>query len=107
MKRIKISTLLKAGAAAYLAAAIGLAVVTLSANEGKSHAGHEMTVQGDFVKGASIWAKTCQRCHNMRDPKELDDNQWKAVVTHMRLRAGLTGQDARDVLAFLQQSNDK
>jgi hypothetical protein len=47
------------------------------------------------------------RCHNMRDPKELDDKQWKAVVTHMRLRAGLTGQDARDILVFLQLTNDK
>ena len=58
-----------------------------------------------FARGAKAWAEQCARCHNMRDPKELRDDQWKPVVTHMRIRAGLTGQDARDILIFLQGSN--
>tara|TARA_R110002110_G_scaffold70800_5_gene189537 strand:- start:6251 stop:6760 length:510 start_codon:yes stop_codon:yes gene_type:complete len=41
----------------------------------------------------------------MRDPKEVRDELWDAIVTHMRIRAGLTGQDQRDILLFLQQSN--
>ena len=56
-----------------------------------------------FARGAQTWASTCARCHNMRDPKELRDDQWRATVAHMRVRAGLTGQEARDV--FLQGSN--
>lgn len=58
-----------------------------------------------FVRGAKSWANNCARCHNMRDPKELRDDQWRAVVMHMRVRAGLTGDEARDVLAFLEGSN--
>lgn len=41
----------------------------------------------------------------MRDPKSKTDAQWQVVVTHMRLRAGLEGQQARDILTFLQGSN--
>ncbi len=58
-----------------------------------------------FVNGATTWANTCARCHNMRDPKSLRDDQWRAAMAHMRVRAHLTQKEAEDVLAFLQQSN--
>lgn len=58
-----------------------------------------------FARGAQAWADNCGRCHNMRDPKELRDDHWRVTVAHMRVRAGLTGQEARDILAFLQGSN--
>lgn len=58
-----------------------------------------------FANGAKTWADVCARCHNMRDPKSLRDDQWRAAVAHMRVRAGLTGEEAENVLAFLQQSN--
>ena len=60
---------------------------------------------GDFQQGAKIWAENCGRCHNIRGPRELRDDQWITTVFHMRLRAGLTGQESRDVLTFLQGSN--
>jgi len=58
-----------------------------------------------FAQGAKTWANNCSRCHSMRDPKELRDDQWRAVVSHMRVRGNLTGAEARDVLVFLQGSN--
>jgi len=58
-----------------------------------------------FVNGSKTWANTCARCHNMRDPKSLRDDQWRAAMAHMRVRAHLTEKEAEDVLAFLQQSN--
>lgn len=58
-----------------------------------------------FARGARAWAEQCARCHNIRDPKELRDDQWRVVVTHMRVRAGLTGEQTRDILRFLQESN--
>lgn len=61
--------------------------------------------QGDFVRGAKAWANNCTRCHNVRDPKELRDDQWLTTMYHMRVRGGLTGQDTRDILTFLQKSN--
>ena len=60
---------------------------------------------GDFQKGAKTWADNCGRCHNIRGARELRDDQWITTVYHMRVRAGLTGQEARDVLTFLQGSN--
>lgn len=60
---------------------------------------------GDLARGAKAWADNCARCHNMRDPREFRDDQWHVIVTHMRVRGGLTGQDARDILTFLQTSN--
>lgn len=58
-----------------------------------------------LARGAKSWADHCARCHNMRNPQELRDDQWRAVVTHMRERGGLTGQQAREILIFLQGSN--
>lgn len=55
-----------------------------------------------FARGVQTWADNCSRCHNMRDPDEFRDDQWRVIVSHMRVRGGLTGQEARDVLAFLQ-----
>lgn len=60
---------------------------------------------GAFARGARLWANNCGRCHNVRDPKELRDDQWKPVMTHMRIRAPLTGAEQRDILLFLQASN--
>ena len=61
--------------------------------------------KGDFVKGAKAWADNCTRCHNLRDAGELRDDQWITSMFHMRVRGGLTGQETRDILTFLQNSN--
>ncbi|BFM18883.1 hypothetical protein R50073_50660 (plasmid) [Maricurvus nonylphenolicus] len=63
--------------------------------------------EGDFAQGSKSWAENCARCHNMRNPSDLRDDQWVTTVFHMRVRAGLTGQEVRDILTFLQRSNAK
>lgn len=60
---------------------------------------------GDFAKGAQQWADNCSRCHNIRAANELSDDQWLTTVFHMRMRAGLTGEETRNILTFLQESN--
>jgi len=60
---------------------------------------------GNFQKGAKAWADNCVRCHNIRGGEELRDDQWITTMFHMRVRAGLTGQEMRDILTFLQESN--
>ncbi len=60
---------------------------------------------GDVPAGAKAWAANCSRCHNMRGPQEFQDQYWRVIVSHMRVRAGLTGQEARNIVAFLQASN--
>jgi len=62
---------------------------------------------GDYQRGAKTWANNCARCHNIRDPRDLRDDQWITSVFHMRIRAGLTGQQTRDILTFLQKANDQ
>jgi len=62
---------------------------------------------GNFSNGSKIWADNCTRCHNLRGPKELRDDQWITTTFHMRVRGGLTGQETRDIITFLQASNTK
>ena len=60
---------------------------------------------GDFTRGVKLWSNTCQRCHNLRDSKDFADKDWFMIMQHMRARAGLTGQETRDIAAFLRASN--
>tara|TARA_R110002072_G_scaffold167618_1_gene321063 strand:+ start:39 stop:335 length:297 start_codon:yes stop_codon:yes gene_type:complete len=60
-----------------------------------------------MARGAKAWAQTCNRCHNIRAPKELTDEEWEVSTTHMRVRANLPGDIVRDIIAFLQASNNE
>ena len=60
---------------------------------------------GDFSQGSKVWSENCSRCHNMRNPTDLRDGI--TSIFHMRVRAGLTGQETRDLLTFLQAVNAK
>lgn len=59
------------------------------------------STDGDAIKGASVLANNCARCHNLRAIDELSLSSWKFSIQHMKVRANLTGQEARDVLAFI------
>tara|TARA_R110002072_G_scaffold276205_1_gene437900 strand:- start:3241 stop:3849 length:609 start_codon:yes stop_codon:yes gene_type:complete len=72
---------------------------------GMVNAADDDSKAGNSTRGAKQWADNCSRCHNMRDPKEFRDDTWRNIIAHMRVRAGLHGQQARDILAFLQSSN--
>ena len=56
----------------------------------------------DAKPGAQLWAENCTRCHNLRSPVDFTPAQWSMVVHEMRVRAGLTGEEQRKILAFLQ-----
>jgi hypothetical protein len=55
--------------------------------------------------GSELWAENCTRCHNARPPQYYSDVQWDIIVHHMRLRADLTGQEARAIAEFLKAAN--
>lgn len=59
---------------------------------------------GNIENGAQVWADTCMRCHNLRAPSDLSKRAWPYSMYHMRVRAGLTGQETRDILAFILAS---
>ncbi|VAW75993.1 hypothetical protein MNBD_GAMMA12-2660 [hydrothermal vent metagenome] len=68
--------------------------------------GKTSATAGDRTRGAKLWSDVCGHCHNIRAADELRDDQWVTTAFHMRIRAGLTGQETRDVLAFLTSSNN-
>ncbi len=60
-----------------------------------------------LVRGAKAWADNCSRCHNMRSPSEFSAKQWQTIVLHMRLQAGLSGENERDIYNFLAAQSPK
>ena len=63
------------------------------------------TVSSSIAAGGTRWSQRCGQCHNLRPASEYNDAQWAAAVQHMRVRVPLTGQEQRDILAFLQATN--
>ena len=55
--------------------------------------------------GAQLWSENCGRCHNLRSPSSLSPAQWQVVVHHMRLRAGLTGDESQAITDFLKSAH--
>lgn len=58
------------------------------------------------TRGKKVWGENCARCHEMRDPKDLTDREWPAVIRHMRVRGGLTGQEERDLFELFIKGNN-
>jgi hypothetical protein len=85
-------------APALVAAAALLTPVAASAADGAPD-------MAQVARGAKAWSETCNRCHNLRDPKEFTDKGWHVIVNHMRVVGPLPGKTAEDIKAFLKSSN--
>lgn len=55
--------------------------------------------------GAQLWAQNCGHCHNIRSPGSYSDAQWEIVALHMRVRANLTAEEHKKILAFLKTAH--
>ncbi len=55
--------------------------------------------------GAKLWGENCLRCHNTPLPTDFSDAQWETIGMHMKLRANLTDDEVKKVVAFLQSAN--
>ena len=55
--------------------------------------------------GATLWAQNCGHCHNIRAPDSYSDAQWDVAMLHMRVRANLTAEEHRQILAFLKSAH--
>jgi cytochrome c1 len=55
--------------------------------------------------GATLWGENCLRCHNTPTPTDFSDAHWETIGMHMRLRANLTNEEVKKVVAFLQSAN--
>ncbi len=90
----------------WLAAAV---VTALSLSVGTPSMAEDAAAQTDplqLARGAQAWSQECTRCHNLRSPAELSDDEWRVSVTHMRMVGNIPGDRVRDIIAFLQASND-
>jgi len=55
------------------------------------------------ITGVELYAIHCNRCHPERYPVELKEAQWKTIMLHMRVRANLPAEQAREIMKYLQE----
>lgn len=55
------------------------------------------------LSGVELYAIHCNRCHPERYPVELNETQWKTIMVHMRVRAGLPADQTRAIMKYLQE----
>ena len=60
---------------------------------------------GSALTGEELWAANCNRCHNARNAEEYSDEDWAVIMQHMRVTCGLTGEETKKVLKYLQENN--
>ena len=89
-----------------MAAALGTAAALAQVSFAKETSPAD-TPAAAAARGAKAWADNCATCHNNRSPLEKGDAGWAIATTHMRVRANISGDVARDIIAFLQASNDQ
>lgn len=58
------------------------------------------------LDGAKVFGWYCGACHSERYPRERTDAEWEVIVTHMRVRSNLTGEQADAVLHYLKENNE-
>lgn len=61
----------------------------------------------NIALGAKEWTANCARCHNYIPTTEYSAENWQIIMSHMRLQAGLTGQEARNIYLFLSAQSPK
>lgn len=59
------------------------------------------------LSGEELWNANCGKCHALRAAPERSDEDWAVIMSQMRVRAGLTGEEAKAVLEYLQSLNDQ
>ena len=55
------------------------------------------------ISGVELYAIHCNRCHQERYPVELNESQWRTIMAHMRVRANLPAEQAREIMKYLQE----
>jgi len=95
-----------------LLAGVGLAVITAAIYTAQFpivYAGPETAPEKPAEKkslsGADLYAIHCNRCHPERYATEFTAAQWKTIMIHMRVRANLPADQAREILKYLQQDS--
>ncbi len=59
------------------------------------------------LSGAELYSIHCNRCHPERYPTERTAAQWKTIMLHMQVRAGIPGEQSRRILKYLQENSGR
>ncbi len=59
------------------------------------------------LSGVELYSMHCNRCHPERYPTERTAAQWKTILLHMRVRANLPAEQAREILKYLQDNSGR
>ena len=86
-------------------AAAAWLVLGCATNKQSGEVAAGMTPSAAEKSGAQLWAENCVRCHNIRSPSNYSPAQWEVVMMHMRVRANLTPEEHKKILAFLKSGS--
>lgn len=86
-------------------AGLGLARCATQDKVAAASGSDDMVIDANAKGASQIWAENCMRCHNMRSPASLSDDQWEVAMMHMRVQASLTGEETRKVLELMKAGN--
>lgn len=59
------------------------------------------------LSGAELWTMNCSRCHMARNPGEFTTAQWRTIFRHMRIRANLPADQAKEIQKYLEAGAGK
>jgi hypothetical protein len=60
----------------------------------------------DCAEGGRLWKQYCGSCHNARPLGERPFSNYHVAISHMRSQAYLTGEEYRQIIAFLRRWQD-
>jgi hypothetical protein len=60
----------------------------------------------DCAEGGQLWKQYCGSCHNARPLGERPFSNYHVAISHMRSQAYLTGEEYRQIIAFLRRWQD-
>ena len=102
MKRLRLKVLVAGTCLTVVAISIyNLLSPTVYAGPGTT--APEKPVAKSGFSGAELYAIHCNRCHPERYATEFTPAQWQTIMIHMRVRANLPADQAREILKYLQQ----
>ena len=59
------------------------------------------------LSGAELWTMNCNRCHMARNPGEFTAAQWRTIFRHMRIRANLPADQAKEIQKYMEAGAGK
>jgi hypothetical protein len=104
MKRLRFKVLF----AGFCLTVVGISTYNLlspAVYAGPGTAAPEKPVAKSGVSGAELYAIYCNRCHPERYATEFTAGQWQTIMIHMRVRANIPAEQAREILKYLQQDS--